>query len=118
MVRIKGLLNAWIKGLAGENSELPSDPEEQRLRKAVLILLSVTYTIFGISWGITCFSLGRPLAGSFPLGYSAISAGSLVYFFVSKRFNFFCRIQLFLILILPFSPRWTYSSTAIKLKMT
>jgi len=104
--RFKGQLNSWIKSLAG-NDHLPSDPAQLRLRKTVLILLSVTYTILGIFWGITYFSLGRPLAGSFPLGYSAISAGSLVYFFVSKRFNFFCRIQLFLILILPFLLQWS-----------
>ncbi len=96
--RIKGHLNAWLKGLAGD-SELSSDPEELHLRKAVLILLSVTCTILGIFWGITYFSLGRPLAGGFPLGYSAMSAGSLVYYLVSKRYKSFCRIQLFLILI-------------------
>jgi len=109
--RIKGHLNAWIKGLAGD-SELPSDPEELRLRKAVLILLSVTCTILGIFWGITYFSLGRPLAGSFPLGYSGLSAGSLVYYLVSKRYKFFCRSQLFLILILPFLLQWSLGGFA------
>ena len=61
--RIKGHLNAWTQSLAGD-SELPSDAEELQLRRAVLILLSVTCTILGIFWGITYFSLGRPLAGS------------------------------------------------------
>lgn len=111
MERIKGHLNAWIKGLAGD-SKLPSDPEQLRLRKAVLILLAVTCTILGIFWGITYFSLGRPLAGSFPLGYSALSAGSLVYYLVSKRYNFFCRSQLFLILILPFLLQWSLGGFA------
>lgn len=106
MERIKGHLNTWIKGLA-ENIEIPSDPDQMRLRKAVLILLSVTCTIFGIFWGITYFSLDRPLAGSIPLGYSALSAGSLGYYYVSKRYNFFCRSQLFLILILPFFLQWS-----------
>ena len=106
MERIKGHLNTWIKGLA-ENIEIPSDPDQMRLRKAVLILLSVTCTIFGIFWGITYFSLGRPLAGSIPLGYSALSAGSLGYYYVSKRYKFFCCSQLFLILILPFVLQWS-----------
>ncbi len=106
METLNSRLNFLTKRLSCDG-DLPSDSEQWRLRKAVLILLSVTYTILGIFWGITYFSLGRPLAGSFPLGYSAISAGSLVYFFVSKRFNFFCRIQLFLILILPFLLQWS-----------
>ncbi len=106
MEKIKGHLNAWVKNLAGD-SEVPSDPEQMRLRKAVLILLSAICTILGIFWGITYFSLGRPLAGSFPLGYSVMSAGSLVYYLVSKRYKFFCRSQLFLILILPFLLQWS-----------
>ncbi len=111
LVRIKGHLNAWIHGLAGDG-ELPSDPQDLRLRKAVLILLSATCTILGVFWGITYFSLGRPLAGSLPLGYSAMSAGSLVYYLVSKRYKFFCRSQLFLILILPFVLQWSLGGFA------
>jgi hypothetical protein len=53
-------LNFLIKRLSCDG-DLPSDSEQWRLRKAVLILLSVTYTILGIFWGITYFSLGRPL---------------------------------------------------------
>ena len=109
--RIKGHLNTWTKGLAGD-SEIPSDPEELRLRKAVLILLSATCTILGIFWGITYFYLGYPLAGSLPLGYSAMSAGSLVYYRVSKRYKFFCRSQLLLILILPFLLQWSLGGFA------
>ena len=111
MERVKDQLNAWIKKLTGD-SELPSDPLELRLRKAVLILLSATCTILGIFWGISYFSLGRALAGSLPLGYSAISAGSLVYYLVSKRYKLFCRSQLFLILILPFVLQWSLGGFA------
>jgi len=109
--KIRGHLKAWTKGLAGD-SEIPSDPEELRLRKAVLILLSATCTILGIFWGITYFYLGFPLAGSLPLGYSAMSAGSLVYYLVSKRYKFFCRSQLLLILILPFLLQWSLGGFA------
>ena len=108
---IKGRLNAWIKSLAGDG-EIPSDPQELRLRKAILILLSATCTVLGVFWGITYFSLGRPLAGSLPLGYSAMSAGSLVYYLVSKRYKFFCRSQLFLILVLPFVLQWSLGGFA------
>lgn len=104
-------LKTWLNGLAGD-SELASDPEQLRLRKAVLILLAATCTILGIFWGITYFSLGRPLAGSLPLGYSAMSAGSLVYYLLSKRYKFFCRSQLLLILILPFLLQWSLGGFA------
>jgi serine phosphatase RsbU (regulator of sigma subunit) len=104
-------LKTGLNGLAGD-SELASDPEQLRLRKAVLILLAATCTILGIFWGITYFSLGRPLAGSLPLGYSAMSAGSLVYYLVSKRYKFFCRSQLLLILILPFLLQWSLGGFA------
>ena len=106
LVRISNRLKRWAKDLAGD-SELPLDPEELRLRKAVLIFLSITCTVLGIFWGTTYFILGRPLAGSFPLGYSALSAASLGYYLVSKRYEFFCRIQLFLILILPVLLQWS-----------
>ena len=109
--KIKDHLKTWTQSLAGD-SELPSDPEELQLRKAVLIFLSATCTILGIFWGITYFSLGRPLAGSFPLGYSAMSAGSLVYYLVSKHYKSFCRSQLFLILILPFLLQWSLGGFA------
>ncbi len=111
MKKIKDYINGWIKALS-EDGEIPSDPEQLRLRKAVLILLSATCTILGIFWGITYFYLGRPLAGSFPLAYSAISAASLVYYLVSKRYKFFCRSQLLLILILPFLLQWSLGGFA------
>ena len=111
MEKIKDHWNAWIKGLAGD-TELSSDPEQLRLRKAILILLSITCTILGIFWGSTYFFLGRPLPGSLPLGYAAMSAGSLVYYLVSKRYKFFCRSQLILILVLPFFLQWSLGGFA------
>ena len=111
MKKIKDYLNGWIAALA-RDGEIASDPEQLRLRKAILILLSATCTILGIFWSITYFTLGRPLAGSFPLAYSAISASSLVYYLVSKRYKFFCRSQLLLILILPFMLQWSLGGFA------
>ena len=102
----KSRLDSWTKFLA-DDSDLASDPEKFRLRKAILILLSGTYTILGLFWGLAYLALGHPLAGSFPLGYSAISAASIFYYFLSKRFKIFCRSQLFLILILPFLLQWS-----------
>ena len=98
-------LDSWIYRLSDAVS-LFSDTDEQRLRKAVLILLAGIYTILGVFWGVAYIALGRPLAGSFPLGYSLISTVSLIYFFRSKRYQFFCRSQLALILIFPVLLQW------------
>ena len=106
MERYKNLINFWIYRLLNTGG-LPSDNEELQLRKAVLILLASVYTILGVFWGLAYLALGRPLSGSFPLGYSVISVISLIYFFRSKRYKFFCRSQLVLILILPFALQWS-----------
>jgi|GEM_PF-1934517 len=103
--------DSWIFRLA-DYARLASDTDEQRLRKAVLILLAVIYTALGIFWSIAYLALGRPLAGSFPLGYSVISTLSLVYFFRSKGYKFFCRGQLALILILPVLLQWSLGGFA------
>jgi serine phosphatase RsbU (regulator of sigma subunit) len=103
--------DSWIDRLANSVS-LPSDTDEQRLRKAVLILLAGICTTLGIVWGIAYIALGRPLAGSFPLGYSVISTISLVYFFRSRGYQFFCRGQLALILILPVLLQWSLGGFA------
>ena len=91
---------------------LPSDTEELRLRKAVLILLAGICMILGIVWGVAYLALGRPLSGSIPLGYSAVSGASLYYFFRSKHFKIFCRTQLAMILVLPFLLQWSLSGFA------
>jgi len=108
---IRSRFDSWIYRLA-DYARLASDTDEQRLRKAVLILLAVIYTALGIVWSIAYFALGRPLAGSFPLGYSVISTLSLIYFFRSKAYKFFCRGQLALILILPVLLQWSLGGFA------
>ncbi|MEJ2164759.1 MAG: PP2C family protein-serine/threonine phosphatase [Desulfobacterales bacterium] len=103
--------DSWIFRLS-KAAGLPSDTDELRLRKAVLILLAGICTILGVIWGVGYMALGRPLAGSFPLGYSLLSSLSLYYFFRSKGYKFFCRGQLSLILILPFLLQWSLGGFA------
>ena len=91
---------------------LESDSEEQRLRKAVLVFLAVIYTMAGIVWGFGYVLLGLPVSGSIPLSYSLVSAVSLLYFFKTKHYKFFCRSQLTLILILPFLLQWSLGGLA------
>jgi serine phosphatase RsbU (regulator of sigma subunit) len=102
---IKNQMDFWIQRLSN-TGDLPSDNQDFQLRKAVLILLAGTCTVLGIIWGLAYFALGLPAAGIIPLGYAAVSAISLFYFFRSKKYKLFCRGQLTLILILPFLLQW------------
>lgn len=106
MDNLKNITEFWINRLSS-NGGLPADDEDIRLRKAVLVLLAAVCTILGLFWGGAYIFLGHPVAGSFPLGYSLVSAFSLIYFFRSKRYKFFCRSQLSLILVLPFLLQWS-----------
>ncbi len=99
--KVKNVIELWMDRLAKTGS-LPSDSEEMRLRKAVLIFLAVIYIVAGIVWGIGYLALGLAVSGSIPLSYSIISGISLGYFFSTKKYKFFYRSQLALILILPF----------------
>jgi hypothetical protein len=104
--KLINIIDVWIERLSKAGS-LESDSEEQRLRKAVLVFLAVIYTMAGIVWGFGYLLLNLPVSGSIPLSYSLISAVSLLYFFKTKHYNFFCRSQLTLILILPFLLQWS-----------
>jgi len=104
--KLINLIDSWLERLSKAGS-LTTDTEEQRLRKAVLIFLAVIYTIAGVVWGFGYLLLGLPMSGSIPLSYSFISAASLLYFFKTKHYKFFCRSQLTLILILPFLLQWS-----------
>jgi len=101
MEKLQNLIEIWTDRFAKAGS-LPSDTEELRLRKAVLIFLAGAYTFAGIVWGLAYLALGLSASGSIPLSYSIISSISLLYFFKTKQYEFFCRGQLALILILPF----------------
>lgn len=101
MEKLQHLIEIWTDRFAKAGS-LPSDTEELRLRKAVLIFLAGAYTFAGIVWGLAYLALGLSASGIIPLSYSTISSISLLYFFKTKQYEFFCRGQLALILILPF----------------
>jgi serine phosphatase RsbU (regulator of sigma subunit) len=104
--KLKKLFNSWLERLSQAGSR-PTDNDALRLRKAVLIFLALTCTIAGMVWGFGYLLLGLPVSGSIPLSYSLISAVSLIYFFGTRQYKFFCRSQLALILILPFLLQWS-----------
>jgi serine phosphatase RsbU (regulator of sigma subunit) len=106
VAKSKNFTELWIERLTKAGS-LPFDTDEQRLRKALLIFLASICSFLGVLWGIGYFGLGLAVSGSIPVSYSVMSAASLLYFFKTKSYKFFCNSQLLLILLLPFVLQWS-----------
>jgi serine phosphatase RsbU (regulator of sigma subunit) len=111
MKSLKEIHQRWMHALSKACSHTP-DTKEDQLRKTVLILLAGTYGILGLLWAAVYFTLGLPLPGSFPLGYSIITGVTLLFFFRTKNYRFFCLSQLLLILVLPFFLQWSLGGFA------
>lgn len=105
--RDKGLLRHWVElGVA------PGDSDDQRLKKAVMTIVSSSIALLAILWGGLYIYSGYPLSGTIPLSYSFISFVSLLHFFRTKRFTFFYFSQQSLILVLPFLLMWSLGGFA------
>jgi len=81
----------------------PDDPEDEKLKKASLLVVSGPFVIAGIAWGIIYFSNGLLLPGAIPFTYGILSLLSIISFGITKQYVFFRNSQLILILILPFA---------------
>ncbi|MBI5879954.1 MAG: guanylate cyclase [Chloroflexi bacterium] len=79
-----------------------ADSRDQQLRKALLVRASVMFIAAGAAWGIFYILFAEPLAGAIPLGYAIFSALSVAFFAVTRRYEWFRRSQLLLVLFLPF----------------
>jgi len=80
----------------------PSDDDDIRLQKSLLVLCSVPIIFAGIAWGLIYIFFNEPLAGTFPFAYSVLSLLSTIYFAQTRQYSFFRFTQLTLILLLPF----------------
>lgn len=98
----------WLANLG----TLPKDDDKERVKKAVLTLVSGIIAILAIFWGSFYVFLGFPYTGLIPLSYSIISFLSIGYFFATKKFVFFRTSQLLLILFLPFLCQWSLGGFA------
>ena len=81
----------------------PDDPQEERLKKSSLLVVSGPFAIAGLVWGILYFSHGLLLPGAIPFSYGVLSIINIISFGFSKQYLFFRNSQLVLILILPFA---------------
>jgi class 3 adenylate cyclase len=86
---------------------LPGDGEDERLRKASLILTTTMIIGMAIVWVVTYASLGLYLSAAIPFAYQVISIVSLIALGRSGRFDVFRTSQLALMLLLPMLLQWS-----------
>ena len=78
----------------------PRDDDERRLRKALLVLLSILILPISLIWGTLFLALGAP-AGVIAYVYFAVSATALVIFSRTRDTEWLLRVELLNILLAP-----------------
>ena len=99
-------LPGWLQRLVDVGS-LPSDSEETRLQKSVLVLSAMLMAALASIWVGTYLILGLPESAAIPFVYQTASAASIVAFARSRRFVLFRRSQLLMSLVFPFVLQWS-----------
>ena len=99
-------LPGWLQRLVDVGS-LPSDSDETRLQKSVLVLSAMLMAALASIWVGTYLILGLPESAAIPFVYQLASAASIVAFAQSHRFVLFRRSQLLMSLVFPFVLQWS-----------
>jgi class 3 adenylate cyclase len=86
---------------------LPSDSDELRVRKAVLVLSATLMASLSCVWVVTYAVLGLWVSAAIPLAYQAASAASIYAFARTRRYRLFRTSQLCMSLLLPFALQWS-----------
>lgn len=101
----------WARRLTDLGS-LPSDTEELRLRKSVLVLSSALMATLAFVWVGTYAVLGLWLSAAIPFAYQLASAASIYTFARTRRYHLFRASQLMMSLLLPFALQWSLGGFA------
>jgi adenylate cyclase len=104
-------LPGWLRRLT-DRGTLPSDSEEVRLRKAVLMLSSSLIATLSFVWVGTYAVLGLWLSAAIPFVYQLASAASIYTFARTRRYRLFRTSQLWMSLLLPFALQWSLGGFA------
>lgn len=104
-------LPGWLRRLT-DLGGLPSDSEELRLRKSVLVLSASLMATLACVWVGTYALLGLWLSAAIPFVYQLASAASIYTFARTQRFHFFRASQLLMSLLLPFALQWSLGGFA------
>jgi len=96
----------WLQRLVAIGAD-PSDPDDLRVRKAVLVLSATLITSFAFIWVATYALLGLWVPAAIPLVYQVASATSIWIFARTRRYSLFRSSQLLMSLVFPFVLQWT-----------
>lgn len=96
----------WLLRFA-EIGALPSDSEEVRLRKSVLVLSASIMALAAVVWVATYAVLGVWRSAALPLVYQLASAASILTFARKRHYRLFRTSQLAMSLLLPFALQWS-----------
>ncbi|HKZ55802.1 MAG TPA: adenylate/guanylate cyclase domain-containing protein [Anaerolineales bacterium] len=97
-MRILHRLSDFIARIGAE----PSDSEDLRLQKTLLVSVALLPSAAGIVWGFIYASFGEWIVAAIPVSYTVLSLLNVAGFAWLRRFNLFRTVQLLLILLLPF----------------
>ena len=97
--RFRRWIDAALERLAALGAD-PDDDDETRLRKGLLVLISVLILPVSFTWALLYVTFGSPW-GYTAVVYAAISIGSILLFARNHDFDLLLRIQLVDILLAP-----------------
>src|SRR2546422_6271387 len=91
-----------LLGLAATIGANPSETDDERLRRSLLVAIVLLVAFLAIFWGLLYIAFGEPLGGAIPLTYTLLSLTSIVVLTLTRRYDVFRFTQLGLMLVLPF----------------
>ena len=80
----------------------PSDPDDLRLRKALLVLFMIVVLPAGVIWGVLYWINDEVTAALLPLVFTVYSIAAIIVFHRTRDFTLFRRAELGGILLTPF----------------
>jgi len=95
---IEGFRNAGI---------LPTDSEELRLQKSLLIFATGLISFASMLWLFMYWQLGPQISSTIPFLFQILLVGNLLVYLKTLNFNAFRLIQLSLFLFVPFVAQWS-----------
>jgi adenylate cyclase len=99
-------LPGWARRL-GAIGARPDDTEDERIRKASLVLITTLIVPLSTPWVVTYALLGLWVPAAIPFGYQVVTVTGLVLLARTGRFSSFASIQLTLMITLPTMLQWS-----------
>jgi class 3 adenylate cyclase len=110
---VAGPRRRWLEALPNWARKLvtigarPEDDEDERLRKASLVLTATMITLMAIVWVAVYVSLELYVSAAIPFAYQVITVASLIALARFGLFDLFRTTQLALMLLLPMVLQWS-----------